>query len=58
MTLVVEIIQFGNYYGVGGMISTESMVFVFNAFIPPLAWLVDPWSIYKNWVRGKILSSP
>lgn len=26
ITLAVEIITFGNYYGVGGMITTESMV--------------------------------
>ena len=25
------------------MISTESMVFVFNAVVPPLAWMYNPW---------------
>lgn len=43
ITLAVEIVTFGNYYGVGGMITTESMVFVFNAIVPPLAWVYDPW---------------
>lgn len=28
ITLAVEIVTFGNYYGVGGMIATESMVFL------------------------------
>ena len=53
ITLAVEIVTFGNYYGVGGMISTESMVFVFNAIVPPLAWLVDPWDISKRNKRAK-----
>lgn len=29
------------------MISCESMVFFFNALVPPLAWAVDPWHIKK-----------
>jgi len=49
ITFAVEIITFGNYYGVGGMIYTEYIVFIFNAIIPPLAWIVDPWSIIKNY---------
>lgn len=53
ITLAVEIVTFGNYYGVGGMIATESMVFVFNAIVPPLAWLVDPWDISKRNKRAK-----
>lgn len=52
ITLAVEIITFGNYYGVGGMITTESMVFVFNALVPPLAWLVDPWHLSKKKKRA------
>lgn len=47
ITLAVEIVTFGNYYGVGGMISCESMVFFFNALVPPLAWAVDPWHLKK-----------
>ncbi len=37
------------------MIYSEYFVFVFNAFVPPLAWIVDPWSIFKNWKRKKEL---
>jgi len=48
MTLAVEILTFDNYYGNGGMIGTESMVFILNAFVPPLAWLINPWYIFKN----------
>lgn len=56
ITLAVEIITFGNYYGVGGMIATESMVFVFNAIVPPLAWAVDPWHLNKNRKRRNELA--
>lgn len=43
ITLAVEIITFDNFYGTGGMISTESMVFVFNAVLPPFAWMHNKW---------------
>lgn len=45
ITLAVEILTFENYYGTGGMIGTESMVFILNAVVPPLAWLINPWYI-------------
>jgi len=45
ITYFVEILGDKNYYGPGGFIYTESWVFIFNAFIPPLVWLIDPWSI-------------
>ena len=45
MTLAVEILTFDDYYGTGGMIGTESMVFILNALIPPLVWLINPWFI-------------
>jgi len=45
MTLAVEILTFDDYYGTGGMIGTESMVFISNAIIPPLVWLINPWYI-------------
>lgn len=48
ITYFVEILGDKNYYGPGGFIYTESWVFIFNAFIPPLVWLIDPWSIQKN----------
>jgi len=35
------------------MITTESMVFVFNALVPPMAWWVDPWHISKKSKREK-----
>jgi hypothetical protein len=50
ITFFVEIIFNKNYYGIGGgMIYSEYFMFVLNAFIPPLAWIVDPWSIIKNY---------
>jgi len=48
MTLAVEILTFDDYYGTGGMIGTESMVFILNALIPPLVWLINPWYILRK----------
>ena len=44
ITFAVEIITFGNYYGMGGMIYAEYIVFILNAFVPPFAWIIDPWT--------------
>ena len=50
ITFSVEIIFNKNYYGIGGgMIYSEYFVFALNAFIPPLAWIIDPWSIIKSY---------
>ena len=48
MTLAVEILTFDDSYGTGGMIGTESMVFILNALIPPLVWLINPWYIQRK----------
>ncbi len=37
------------------MVFTEGWVFIFNAFVPPLSWIIDPWSIIKNRQRNKEL---
>ncbi|CAD8112660.1 unnamed protein product [Paramecium sonneborni] len=37
--------------GKGGFIYNESNVFLLNAFIPPILWFVDPWSIQKDYQR-------
>ena len=50
ITFFVEVIFFKNYYGIGGgMIFGEYLVFIWNAIIPALAWIIDPWSIVKNY---------
>lgn len=56
MTFAVELLTFNNYYGMGGMIYTESIVFIVNAFMPPLIWACDPWAILKNRKRKQELS--
>jgi formate/nitrite transporter FocA (FNT family) len=48
ITLAVEVLTFENYYGTGGMIGTESMVFILNAIVPPLAWLINPWYMSRK----------
>ena len=56
ITFFVEIIFFKNYYGIGGgMIFSEYIVFILNAFIPSLTWIIDPWSIIQNYKRNKEL---
>lgn len=55
ITYIVEILGSHNYYGPGGFIYTETMVFVWNCFIPPLVWLVDPWTIIQNFKRNREL---
>ena len=56
ITFAVEILAFGNYYGSGGMIFTEFYVFIMNALIPQLAWLIDPWGIIQYYKRRKALN--
>ena len=56
ITFFVEIILFGNYYGIGGgMIYSEYIVFILNALVPPIVWLVDPWYIINRYKRNKAL---
>jgi hypothetical protein len=56
ITFFVEILTFKNYYQAGGMIFTESIVFIMNAFIPPLVWIFDPWGFFKNIIRNHEVS--
>lgn len=59
ITVLVEVILFKNFYGIGGgMDYNEELVFIFNAIIPSLAWVIDPWSITKNIKRNKELKNP
>jgi len=51
MSYIIDILGEKNYYGPGGFIFTESLVFVWNAVIPPLVWLIDPWTHQKNYKR-------
>ena len=53
ITLIVELISFNNYYGVGGMIYLEFIIFILNSFVPALSWIIDPSTIAKNLKRKK-----
>ncbi|KAL4466070.1 hypothetical protein ABPG74_004307 [Tetrahymena malaccensis] len=55
ITYVVEILYYKNYYGPGGFIYTESWVFLWNAILPPLVWIINPYQIYKESKRKKQL---
>lgn len=44
----VEILGEKNFYGPGGFIKTETWVFIWNALVPPTVWLIDPWTIWKD----------
>jgi len=43
--LVIDFFITGNIIGEGGFIFNETNVFLLNAFIPPIVWFVDPWSL-------------
>ncbi|CAD8115777.1 unnamed protein product [Paramecium sonneborni] len=53
ISLVIDFFLTGNVIGKGGFIYNESNVFLLNAFIPPIVWFVDPWSIQKDYQRQK-----
>ena len=53
LTYFVEILGEKNYYGPGGFIFTESMVFFWNAIIPPFVWFIDPWTMMKDKKRAE-----
>ena len=53
MSYFIDILGEKNYYGPGGFIFTESFVFLWNALIPPLVWLTDPWTHQKNHKRAE-----
>jgi hypothetical protein len=36
-----------------GFVYNETNVFLLNAFIPPIVWFVDPWSIEMDYRRNK-----
>lgn len=51
ISYIIDILIFKNLYGFGGFIFNESMIFVLNALLPPLIWLIDPWTLLKNYKR-------
>jgi hypothetical protein len=51
LSYVIDILIFSNVYGFGGFLYNESIVFIFNAVIAPLIWLIDPWSLIKKIIR-------
>lgn len=55
ITYFVEILGEKNYYGPGGFIYTETFVFIWNAIIPPMVWLIDPWTLIKDYKRNQEL---
>lgn len=55
ITYFAEILKNDNYYGPGGFIYTETWVFIWNCFVPPLVWLTDPWTQIKNKERKQAL---
>jgi hypothetical protein len=55
ISYLIDIVIQDNIYGYGGFIYNESLIFILNALYPPLVWLVDPWSIIKNWQRRRAI---
>lgn len=52
LSYLIDILILQNIIGEGGFIQNESQVFILNALFPPFVWLVDPWSIHKDFVRN------
>ncbi|KAL4444843.1 hypothetical protein ABPG74_016051 [Tetrahymena malaccensis] len=56
ITFFVEIIFFQNIYALaGGMIYNEFLIFIINAVVPALAWIIDPWKIWQDFKRNRQL---
>jgi hypothetical protein len=52
LSYIIDILILQNIIGEGGFIQNESQVFILNALFPPFVWLIDPWSIQKDFVRN------
>jgi hypothetical protein len=55
ISYTIDIVLLNNIYGVGGFIYNESLIFMLNGLMGPLIWIIDPWSILKNYQRSKEL---
>lgn len=53
MSYIIDILILDNIIGYGGFIYNESLIFILNAILPPLVWLIDPWNIVKKWQRHR-----
>jgi hypothetical protein len=53
---MIDCVILGNIYGDGGFIYNESLIFIVNAILPPLIWLLDPWNMIKKREREKELA--
>ena len=51
VSYVIDILIFSNVYGFGGFMYNESLIFILNAFIAPLIWLIDPWTLIRKLQR-------
>ena len=57
ISFVIDIVMFDIILGEGGFIGNESQVFILNALFPPVAYFIDPWTIWTNYRRNKELSN-
>ncbi|CAD8188436.1 unnamed protein product [Paramecium octaurelia] len=51
VSYVIDILIFSNVYGFGGFMYNETLIFIMNAAIAPLIWLIDPLSLFKKLQR-------
>ena len=52
LSYIIDILILENIIGEGGFIQNESQVFILNALFPPFVWLVDPWTMIKDYTRN------
>jgi hypothetical protein len=55
ISYVIDLLYKGNVYGNGGFIYNESLIFCLNAAMGPVIWIIDPWSIAKDYYRNQEL---
>ncbi|CAD8205212.1 unnamed protein product [Paramecium pentaurelia] len=51
VSYVIDILIFSNIYGFGGFMYNETLIFILNAAIAPLIWLIDPWTLIRKLQR-------
>ena len=49
ISFILDVMIFKNVFGYAGFIYNESLIFILNAFLSPLIWLLDPWTLIKNY---------
>ncbi len=58
ITLIIELLIFKNYHGKEGLIFTETIIVIIDIAFKLFMWIVDPFTIIKNYKRKKAKEDP